>query len=302
MRDWTRADQTTLVAFLLTVGLAGGNAVAIDVVSAELDAYWAAGTRFVAAGFVFAVLMILLRIGLPTGRALVGAVIYGVIGFGAAFGLAFVAIPMTGAGTGQLLLSLVPLLTLVLSPLHRLEAFRVRAALGSLIALAGVAILTVDRLNLEVPPAGIGLDILAAVCFAEAGIVVKLTPRAHPVATNAIAMLTGSALLFPLSLLVGEAWRLPSGQDTWVAVSYLVLLGSVGVFWLYVFVIGRWSASTVSFEFLLIPLITIPASAVLTGEAITLIMVAGAALILLGVYFGALARPTVPSARAVETG
>jgi drug/metabolite transporter (DMT)-like permease len=282
-------DRLTLAAFALLVLLAGGNAVGVKVATDELDPLWGAGARFGAAGLIFAVLMALRRVSIPRGGALLGSVLYGVLGFGAAFGLAFIAIPMTGAGAGQLLLGLVPLLTLILAPMHGLEPFRLRAVIGSLIALAGVAILAADRISMDVPLQGIALGFAVALLFAESGVVVKLTPRADPVATNAIGMLVGTAVLLPISLLAGERWALPTQQDTWAAMIYLVLAGSVAVFWLYVFVLRRWTASAASFEFLLIPLATIPFSALLTGEVITPIMLLGGALILVGVYFGAFA-------------
>jgi drug/metabolite transporter (DMT)-like permease len=107
-----------------------------------------------------------------------------------------------------------------------------------------------------------------------------------------------AVLLLPLSWLVGESWNLPAQPETWAAMLYLIVAGSVAVFGLNVFVLGRWPASAVSFEFLLIPLATIPFSALLTGEAITPLMLVGGAIILVGVYLGALApertrvRPT----------
>jgi drug/metabolite transporter (DMT)-like permease len=269
--------------------LAGGNAVGVKVATDELDPLWGAGARFGAAGLIFTVLMVLRRVSIPRGGALLGSVLYGILGFGAAFGLAFIAIPMTGAGAGQLLLGLVPLLTLILAPLHGLERFRVRAVIGSLIALAGVAILAADRISMDVPIQGIALGFAVALLFAESGVVVKLTPRADPVATNAIGMLVGTAVLLPVSLLTGERWALPTQQDTWAAMIYLVLAGSVAVFWLFVFVLSRWTASAASFQFLLIPLATIPFSALLTGEVITPAMLLGGAVILGGVYLGALA-------------
>ena len=76
-----------------------------------------------------------------------------------------------------------------------------------------------------------------------------------------------------------------------MAAAYLVLAGSVVVFWLFIFVVRRWTASAVSFQFLLIPLATIPFSAALTGEVITSLMLVGGAVVLLGVYIGVF-RPT----------
>ena len=290
-----RPDQLTLAAFLLLVLLAGGNAVGIDVVAGELDAFWAATARFAASGLIFAILMAALRVPVPRGGALTGALLYGLIGFGAAFGIAFVAIPMTGAGTGQLLLGLVPLLTLLLAPLHGIETFRLRPMLGSLVALVGVAVLTLDRLTLDIPLEGIGLALAAALCLAEAGVVVKMTPRAHPVATNAVGMLTGALMLSVISVVAGDRWSIPVQQDTWLAMAYLVLAGSVAVFWLFVFVINRWTASAASFEFLLIPIATIPASVLITHEVVTPVMLLGGIVILAGVYLGVLA----PGAKGV---
>ena len=264
----------------------------VKVATDELDPLWGAATRFGVAGLIFAAVMVLRRLPIPRGGALLGSVLYGILGFGAAFGLAFIAIPMTGAGTGQLLLGLVPLLTLVLAPLHRLEPFRLRAVIGSLVALVGVAVLAADRISMHVPFLGIALGFVVALLFAESGVVVKLTPRADPVATNAVGMLVGAAVLLPISLATGERWVLPAQQDTWAAMVFLVLVGSVAVFWLYVFVLRRWTASAASFEFLLIPLATIPFSTLLTGEVITPIMLLGGATILVGVYFGALAPGT----------
>jgi len=263
--------------------------VGIDIAADELDPLWAASLRFFAAGLIFAALMVGRRVPLPRGGALVGALLYGGLTFGAAFGIAFVAIPMTGAGAGQLLLGLVPLLTLLLVPIHGIEPFRLRAVLGSLIALMGVGILAADRISLDIPWQGIGLAFIAALLLAEAGVVVKMTPRAHPIATNAVGMLTGVALLLPLSWLAGEAWILPTQSDTWAAMGYLVFAGSVVVFWLFVVVIGRWTASAVSFQFLLIPMTTVPISAFLTDEVVTPVMLLGGAVILAGVYLGALA-------------
>lgn len=297
-RDADGPHALTLVAFVTLVVLAGGNAVGIKIVGDELDAFWGAAMRFAGAGLIFAALMLAWKVPIPRGPALVGAVLYGLLGFGAAFGIAFVAIPMTGAGAAQVLLGLVPLLTLVLVPFHGLERFRPRAFIGSLVALVGVAILAADRIALEIPAQGIALAVVVALLLAEAGVVAKMTPGAHPIATNAVGMLAGVALLIPISLLAGEEWILPGQADTWAAAAYLVLAGSVAVFWLFIFVVGRWTASAVSFQFLLIPLATIPFSAVLTGEVITPLMLVGGAVVLIGVYIGAFAptpRRTAPT-------
>lgn len=291
-------DALTAVAFGFLVVLAGGNAVGIRIVGDELRPFWAAALRFGAGGVIFTILMLALRVPVPRGDALRGAVLYGALAFGAGFGLFFVAVPITGAAAAQVLLGLIPLLTLVLVPLHGLETFRPRAFIGALVALAGVAILAADRMALDIPAGGIGLALGAALLLAEAGLVAKMT-TAHPIAMNAVGMLAGTVLLMPLSLITGEEWRLPEQPVTWAAAAYLVVAGSVAVFWLFIVVVRRWSASATAFQFLLIPLATIPLSAVLTGEVITPLMLLGGAVVLGGVYAGVFA-PTLrrgPAAR-----
>jgi drug/metabolite transporter (DMT)-like permease len=280
-------NRLTLAAFLAMVLLAGGNAVGIHVAADELEPFWAAGLRFSAAGLIFLAAMLALRVPVPRGRSLLGAVAYGVLGFFITFALAFWAIPQTGAGTGQTLIALVPLLTLILSAAHGLETLRIRPMVGAAIAVAGVAILAADRLRADIPPLALLAVLLAATCLSETGVLLKETPRAHPVATNAVGMLVGGLLLLILSGVVGETWAMPVQSDTWTAMLFLVVLGSVAVFWLYLFILGRWTASAASIEFLLIPIATVVYSAILTGEAITPALLAGGAVILAGVYIGA---------------
>jgi drug/metabolite transporter (DMT)-like permease len=131
---------------------------------------------------------------------------------------------------------------------------------------------------------------------------VKLTPRAHPVASNAVGMLGGGALLLLLSAVIGDTWRAPAQSDTWAAMVFLIVGGSVAVFGLYVFLLGRWTASAASYILLLQPIPTLLYSALLTHEPLTPALFVGGAIILLGVYIGAFttARPAAPADAAVR--
>jgi drug/metabolite transporter (DMT)-like permease len=66
-----------------------------------------------------------------------------------------------------------------------------------------------------------------ALCFAEAAVLVRRFPQMHPVTMNAVGMTTGAALLVIGSVLAGEPIALPQLAATWVAVGYLVAIGSV---------------------------------------------------------------------------
>lgn len=282
-----RPAPTTLAAFIGVVLIGGLNAIAVRQTVQEMAPFWGAGLRFVAAGVIMAAIVVLLRRSFPRGRSLAGAMLYGALGFGASYGLMYPAFREVPAGTGMVLIALTPLLTFGLAIAHGQERFRLQGLLGALVALAGVAMVFAAQLTANVPLASLVLILLGTACIAETGVIVKLIPRSDPFGTNAVAMLTGAAILLVLSLLAGESRLLPSQASTWVAVGYLVVFGSVAMFALYLYTLARWTASAVSYMTLLLPLVTISAAAVLTGEQVTTTVLIGGAVILAGVYVGA---------------
>jgi drug/metabolite transporter (DMT)-like permease len=129
------------------------------------------------------------------------------------------------------------------------------------------------------------------VAVAESTVLVKRYPQLHPITTNALGMGSGTVLLVIASLVFGETWTIPQERSTWIALGYLVVFGSVGLFVLYVFVISRWTASASNYALTLMPLGAITLGVLLADEAITLELVIGAALVLSAVYIGALSEP-----------
>jgi hypothetical protein len=96
-----------------------------------------------------------------------------------------------------------------------------------------------------VPPAALG----TAVCFAQATVLVRRFPPVHPVTMNAVGRTAGAALLGAGSLPADEPLALPRHPATWAALGYLVVVGSVLVFVLYLVVLRSWSASRAAYVF-----------------------------------------------------
>jgi drug/metabolite transporter (DMT)-like permease len=90
--------RVTLAAFVTGAVLAGGNAIGIRFSNRELDPLWGAGLRFALAAALFAVLMVALRLAVPRGRALAGALLFGLLQFGATYALAYYALVELHAG------------------------------------------------------------------------------------------------------------------------------------------------------------------------------------------------------------
>jgi drug/metabolite transporter (DMT)-like permease len=223
---------------------------------------------------------------------------YGLISIGIAYACLYWALISVSASMTMVTLALVPLLTLLFAAIHRIEPFRWRGLLGAVIALAGILLGLSGQLGGGAPLSRILALAGGAACIAEGSVLYKRIPKANPVATNALSVSVGAGLLVLVSLIAGEAWVLPSSVSTWGAFLYLILVGSVLLFYLYLYVLGRWTASATSYSFLLFPLSTIIIATLLTDEAITPLFILGGLLVSLGVWIGTAAGPpekAVPS-------
>lgn len=284
-------DRAVLAAFVAGSVLAGGNGVAIRFSNRELDWLWGAGLRFLLAASLLLGLMAVMRVAFPRGRALAGALLFGVLQFAATYALAYYALVELHAGFGQILLALVPLMTMFLAVAQRQERFRFAALGGALLALAGVVVMSTAALEGDLPLLSVLAALGSALCFAEAAVLVRWLPPVHPVAMNAVGMTAGAVALVVAAALAGERLELPDRSATWSAVAYLVTFGSLGVFLLYLFVLRRWVASRAAYSFVLIPIVTVVLSAWLDDEPLGFGLLVGGALVLLGVYVGALRAP-----------
>ena len=291
-------DRRILSAFLGVVLLAGSNIVAVRFSNRELEPFWGAAIRFLGASAILWLLVLRGRYRLPTGRKLVGPVVYGLLSFALAYAFFYWGSQEVPAGLGGTIMASVPLLTVFLAAAHRLERLRLRSVGGALVALAGIAVMSSGALAGDVRVASLLAIVAAAAAAAESGVVLQLLPEAHPVVTNAIGMSVGALALLAVTLVTGEEPTLPETAGVWTAVVYLAI-ASPFLFMLVVYVIRRWSASAASYQFVLFPIVSVIGGALLLGEPVTSSLLLGAPLVLAGVYLGALS-PSRPDVRSVE--
>jgi drug/metabolite transporter (DMT)-like permease len=293
-------DRTAAAAFIGSAVFAGGNAVGIRFSNRELDPLWGASLRFLFASVILAAVMAVLRLRVPRGKALAGALLFGVLTVGVSFGLLYYALLRLQAGLVQTLLALVPLATLLIAIAERQERFRVTALLGTVLAFAGITVMTSSPMPGSVPWPAVLATLGSVFCAAQGGVLVRAFPPVHPVAMNGVAMAAGAVLLLAASVVGGETQAVPRRAETWAALGFLVVVDSVLVSVLYLVVLRYWDASRASYLFVVIPVITAVLSAWLDAEPLTLSLLLGGALVLGGVYVGALRRQAgsaVPASR-----
>jgi drug/metabolite transporter (DMT)-like permease len=283
-------ERLAIGAFLVSSLFAGGNAVGVRFSNRELAPLWGAGLRFSLAALLLLATMVVLRLPLPRGRAFAGALLFGALNFGVAFALAYYGLQRIHAGLGQTLLAIVPLATLLLAVLQRQERLRAAAVVGTLLALTGIALMSRAPVRESVPLLSVLALLCSALCFAQAAVVVRRFPPVHPIVINALGMAAGAAMLLVGSAVAREPLDLPDRVETWLALGYLVAIGSIVVFVLYLFVLRYWPASRAAYTFVLVPVVAVALSAWLDDEPIHRGLVLGGLLVLAGVYVGAL-RP-----------
>jgi drug/metabolite transporter (DMT)-like permease len=293
-----RPDSRILVAFSAMVLIGGMNFVAVRLSDRGLAPLYGAGVRFLGAAVLLYVFLAWRRIALPAREQLKGTLLYGVLGFAASYACAYLALVSLSSGVAAVIMGSVPLITLLLAVAQGIERFRLRGLVGATIAIAGIVVLVGAPSNAHIPVGALFLMLGAAFSASESSIVLKKYPTGHPMATNAVAMAVGGVLLLGLSVVSGEHWSLPSSSTTWASLMYLVVLGSIGLFALFLFTLERSTASRVSYLFVLTPIVASILGAALAGEAVTAAMIAGGVTVLFGVYVGALSGSRAPAPRS----
>jgi len=115
----TKPERLTIIAFVISTVMGGGNAIAVRFSNVELSPFFGAAIRFIAASLLLFLFVFYRRLPLPRGRALMGVLIFGTLQFGINYALMYWSLLKVPAGMFQVILALVPLLTFFFAIIHR---------------------------------------------------------------------------------------------------------------------------------------------------------------------------------------
>jgi drug/metabolite transporter (DMT)-like permease len=281
-------SMRTYAAFAGAVVIGGANFVAVSLSNQELAPLYGAALRFALGAIIFLLIARVRRVPRARGRAAAGAAVYGVFGFGAAYALLYYSLVGLDAGTTAVIIGAVPLFTLVLAILLGQERVSVRGVLGALLALIGITVLSMGAIDGDVGGSYLVAAFFGSVAIAASSVVAKALPDVHPVNMNAIGMAAGTALLVLGSLALGERWAVPRESATVLAIAWLVVLGSVGLFQLFLFVIRQWTASASVYVVAAMPVVAVALGALILDQPVTVRVVVGGGIVMAAVYVGAI--------------
>jgi drug/metabolite transporter (DMT)-like permease len=294
------ARRRTGIAFVAASALAfGAMAIMARVAFASgVDTATLLALRFTIAATCMFALLRLRSLPSPRGHDLRRLVLLGAAGYGGQAFTFFTALTLAPAGLTALLLYLHPAIVAVLAAwfLHeRMTGAKIAAlflALAGMVLTIAPALAGDDRTHFPNLPAGIAFGIAAALIYAVyivAG--TRITARVSSLAMATIVTASAGAVFVLAAAARGPQW--PQTTVGWLAVIGIALISTVAAITLFFAGLARVGPTQASTLSTIEPLFTVLLAAVLLGERIAPLQLAGGALILGAVLLLARA-PRVP--------
>ncbi len=264
----------------------GSTFLVISIGNDTLAPVWAAALRLLLAAILLTAWTMLRRVALPKGAALRTALIYGVCQFGINLPLLYWGEKLVPSGLSAVFYATIPLSSALMTRALGMESLNAFKIVGALTAFGGVAVLFSSSYHGEIAPIGM-LAIFAAATIAGFGVILlKRGPRQDPIAANAVATAVGGVMSLAISFGMREAHMLPVTLASALPLLYLTLAGSLGAFVIMSWLVNYWPATRVSYISVIVPVIALVLGSVVRHERLTLVSLAGSALVLVGLLIG----------------
>ena len=283
----TRRDARVWLALVTVYIVWGSTFVALAIAVRDLPPYLAMATRHLVAGI--ALLAVSLprgdRAADPIGRRQVGAgFVFGGLLFLLGHGSLAWAQQTVPAGVAALLVGSIPIWMALLDRIAFGRRLHASAYVGFALGFVGLAFLfdpfgegSVDRL-------GALVIVLSALCWAAGSLYSRGAPLPkRPLVSAGLASLCGGVLLFATSVVIGEFADVRFSLDAFLALAYLVVIGTFVGFSAYVWLLRVAPISLVATYAYVNPIVAVCLGWALLGEEITVQMAVAGSLVVIAV-------------------
>ncbi len=283
------AARWKLLTALWTVYLVWGSTyVAIKLSVRTLPAFFSAGSRFLLAGILLAVILAVTGRSIRvTRRELAASALLGLSLLALGVGMVTLAETRIDSSIAAMIAGSVPLQVILLRTLAR-EGVALATRLSVLVGLAGLALVVIPGSSGAAGAVGLSVALAASISWSLGSFFGhKLPlPRDGFVATT-WEMLSAGVLLLLLGVVTGEPWSMDASAFTLQSIAawlYLAVFGSLIGFTAYAWLLRNAPISKVVTHQYVNPLVAILLGALLLGEQLTLTVGLGAALIVGSVF------------------
>ena len=192
------------------------------------------------------------------------------------------------SGLGAIIAAIVPLWIVIITMFqgHRLP---VKAITGLLLGFGGICIIFYDHLKdflISDFRFGIFLSLAASISWAFGGVYTKKhAANFNPYFSMGLQMIISAIALFGVTFTTGDMINVRDiPLNGWLAVSYLVIIGSVLTFIAYVYMLQRLPTSQGSIYAYINPVVAVLLGAVIFNERLNIYVAIGGVVTILGVY------------------
>jgi drug/metabolite transporter (DMT)-like permease len=283
------ARPKALLALAAVCFLWGTTWVASKEGTRHIPALQLAGMRQLAAGILYVCFFLYKRAPLPRGREWRPILLLSFLNFVMSNGLSTWGVKYISAGLGSIMGAIFPLWLVVIGFFTQKEKMPRAAIAGLLLGFLGVCIIFYDHLQDFLIPDfrfGIMLSLIATWTWAFATLYTKQqAARFNPYFSLGIQMLLSGLLLTAFTQATG--WSIPLASiptRAWMVMGYLVFFGSVLSFIAYLYALQHLPTEQASIYAYVNPVVALLCGALLFDERITLYILVGGAVTLLGVW------------------
>jgi len=281
----------TLPAFAIIYFVWGSTFLAIRVGVREVPPFLLAAIRFLIAGLILYIWMIAKGERSPTARQWRSVSVLAVLLFGIDYGLLFWAEQRVPSGVAAVMMAIIPVFMALSEIIFlRTQKLTVRLAAALIIGLAGVAILMSGSLILggqRIDSLGAAALIVASMSWSiGSALTRKLSLPSSRVMGSGAQMLAGGIFLSIAAAAFGEFHNFhPAAvsREAWLALTYLIVAGSIIAFTAYVWLIHHESPTKVGTYAYVNPVVAVLLGYFLGGETLGLRTILGALLVLTSV-------------------
>jgi drug/metabolite transporter (DMT)-like permease len=255
----------------------------------HIPALQLAGMRQLAAGVLYVCFFLYKKAPLPQGREWRPVLLLSFLNFVMSNGLSTWGVKYISAGLGSIMGAIFPLWLVVIGFFTQKEKMPRAAIAGLLLGFGGVCIIFYDHLHDFLDPDfrfGIMLSLIATWTWAFATLYTKQqASRFNPYFSLGIQMLLSGLLLTAFTQATG--WAIPLASiptSSWMVMGYLVFFGSVLSFIAYLYALQHLPTEQASIYAYVNPVVALLCGALLFDEKITLYILVGGSVTLLGVW------------------
>jgi drug/metabolite transporter (DMT)-like permease len=254
------------------------------------DGLQMAGIRQFLGGICYVGFFLYKRWPLPKGKEWIPIIVLSFLNFMISNGLSTVALQhKISAGLGAIIGAIFPLWLVVIGIVVSKEKMPVMAIVGLLLGFGGVCVIFYDHLNEFLDPEfrwGILLSVIATWTWAIATLYTKRQAvNFNPYFGLGLQMVISGIVLYGFSAATGRAVVLTAiPWQSWASIAYLVIFGSLIAFVCYLYALQNLPTEQASVYAYINPIVAVVLGAIIFDERVTIYLIIGGLVTLLGVY------------------